>query len=515
MSVSRSVDIIYTSDIHGYVFPLEYSDNSKANKGLLRLLPAIRNFNSENRILIDLGDSIQGSPLMYFHHLYNKDFDNPISTLLNHVNYDYFVPGNHDFNYGTDYLFKFVRDLKAKTLCSNILDKKGNLLFESGFEIKEFKNGVKVLIIGVTTKYIPNWENPQNIAGMAFLDAYEEPRKIVEKYKNEVDLIVCAYHGGLEKDLETGAEFVKNTGENQGYKIFESIPEIDILLTGHQHRTLVYQKDNRVVMQPGSHGSKLGIIHVDFSEDHSIEKIHPYFLEAKDFEVDLNDQLLVQEVENANQYFLDQIIGEVVEGDLEIKDSFLARRDKHPIVGFINDIQLKVTGAMLSSTSLANVVSGFHKEITIRNVLSTYIYSNTLAVVEIDGKALRRYLEKCAEYFLIVDGEIVANPRFSYPKLEHYNYDMIDGIDYEFDLKKPFGNRVATVKYQGVEIKDTDIFTLALNNYRAYGGGDFEMLRNLKIVKEIPFDVAELLIDYIREHRLLHIKDKKNIILRK
>lgn len=515
MSEKFQLNVVYTSDIHGYVLPIEYSDNRTADKGLLRLMPAIRSITKENRILIDLGDTIQGSPLMYYHQLNRDKFDNPIAKLLDRVEYDYFIPGNHDFNYGKDYLFGFVDKIKAKTLCSNIIETPGNLLCNSSFDIKTFPSGVKVLVIGATTKYIPNWENPMNIADMEFLDAFEETKKIVDIYKDEVDLIVCAYHGGLEKELETGVEFVKDTGENQGYWIFTLIPEIDILLTGHQHRTIIYQNGKRVVMQPGSHGSRLGVVTVDFDTEKKIEKVTPYFLMAKDFEVDPADQALIQEVEDANQLFLDQVVGEVVEGNLEIDDPFIARRDKHPIVGFINEVQMQATGAMLSSTSLANVVSGFHKEITIRNVLSTYVYSNTLAVVEIDGKTLREYLEKCAEYFIVVDGEIAPNPRFSYPKLEHYNYDMIDGIEYEIDLKNPFGSRIISIKYNGKEISEEDIFTLALNNYRAYGGGDFEMLKNLRIIREIPFDVAELLINYIRERHFLRIKDQKNIILRK
>jgi len=516
MNEKFQLNVIYTSDIHGYVLPIEYSDNHQADKGLLRLLPATRTFFSrDNRILIDLGDTIQGSPLMYFQHLNTNIFDNPVAKLLNRADYDYFIPGNHDFNYGKDYLFDFIGSLKAKALCANIVDECGAPVFNDKYDIKTLPNGIRVLIVGVTTKYIPNWENPNNISGMEFYDAVNTAKQIVDKYKSGVNLVICAYHGGLERELETGLEFVKDTGENQGYRIFKEIPDIDILLTGHQHRVIIYKDGTRVVMQPGSHGSRLGVINVEFDQFKNVISTKPYFLDARDFEVDPQDQKLIQDTEDANQLFLDQVIGEVVEGDLEITDPFLARRDKHPIVGFINKVQLLATGAMLSSTSLANVVSGFHKEITVRNVLSTYVYANTLAVVEITGKTLREYLEKCAEYFVLVDGEIAPNPRFSYPKLEHYNYDMVDGIDYVIDLKKPFGKRIVSLLYQERPVTDSELFTLALNNYRAYGGGDFEMLRNLRIIREIPFDVAELLINYIREQRFLHIKDQKNIVLRK
>ena len=210
---------------------------------------------------------------------------------------------------------------------------------------------------------------------------------------------------------------------------------------------------------------------------------------------------------------MDEIIGVVPEDNLEINDLFLARKNKHPIIDFINKIQLSATGAMLSATSLGNQVTGFKKEISVRNVLSTYIYANTLVVIEITGKVLKEYLEKCAEYFVISEGQITHNPSFSYPKHEHYNYDMIDGIDYVIDVRKEFGNRIVSIKYQGKETTDDDLFTLVLNNYRASGGGDFYMLKSLPIIKLIPLDVAELMIEYIRTHKTIKIRTKNNIKL--
>lgn len=506
--------IIYTSDIHGNLLPINYSDNSPVEKGLLKLATAIRSLSKDPHLLIDLGDSIQGSPLMYFHQLNRDKYPNPMAQIYNELNYDYFIPGNHDFNYGQDYLCSFVDQMNATTLCQNIYTS-DRLFFRQGYDLVTLENGLKILIVGVTTKYIPNWENPTYIADMTFKDPVDEVKRIVDQYRKDVDLVICGYHGGFEKNLQTGKPFVKDTGENQGYRLFHEIPGIDILLTGHQHRAIAEVFGKRAAMQPGGTGTYLGVVVIDFAADKTIDSVLPYLISAEGLKPDALGIEKIAKIEADNQIFLDQVIGEVKEGDLEITDMFRARRDKHPIVGFINDIQMQATGAMLSSTSLANVVSGFQKEITIRNVLSTYVYANTLTVVEIDGKTLRKYLERCAEYFCIDEGQIVPNPRFSYPKLEHYNYDMLDGIDYVFDLRKPFGERVISIKYQNADVKDDDQFTLALNNYRASGGGDFEMLKNLKVVKEIPFDVAELMIEYIRKQRYLHIKPKKNIILLK
>ncbi|HPJ24011.1 MAG TPA: metallophosphoesterase, partial [Bacillota bacterium] len=293
-----TLKIVYTSDIHGNVLPINYSDNSPAEKGLLKLITAINSIEKENRILIDLGDSIQGSPLMYFHQLNREKYKNPIAQLFNYAKYDYFIPGNHDFNYGQDYLADFTESLNAKTLSQNIL-MDNELLFHQGFDIITLDDDVKVLIVGVTTKYIPNWENPTNIKDMVFLDPVEEVKKIVSKYKDDVQLIICAYHGGLEKDLHTKKQFVKDTGENQGFKLFEEIPEIDVLLTGHQHRQIVETIGNRVVLQPGGNGTNLGVVEVVFDSRKQIESIRPSLISAENLEVCQEGLKLVQDIESA------------------------------------------------------------------------------------------------------------------------------------------------------------------------------------------------------------------------
>ena len=124
---------------------------------------------------------------------------------------------------------------------------------------------------------------------------------------------------------------------------------------------------------------------------------------------------------------------------------------------------------------------------------------------------LKQILEKNAEYFICAEGKIAVNPRFVYPKVQHYNYDMFDGIDYLIDIDKDFGDRIVEMKYQNKPIKADDIFTLTVNNYRASGGGDFAEYKKLKVIRVLPFDITELIIDYIVKNRNLIIKDEKNI----
>ena len=513
MNKNFNLRILSTSDIHGCILAKNYADNSKVGYGLSVASNIIKEKKNKNTILIDVGDDLQGNPLMYFHQLNRKDYPNPLAKVFNYLNYDYFVPGNHDFNYGLDYLEDFIKAIKAKTLCSNIYSSSDEYLFKYPYDIKEFENGPKVGIIGLTTQYIPNWENPSFIKDIKFINAYESLKSTVKKLRKEVDLVVVAYHGGFERDLSTNKPYVVDTGENLGSKIINNIKGIDVLITAHQHRKISEIAKDVLIIQSGSKGESVGMIDIEFSyEDKwTIKNKTSALIKSEDYPEDENITNLVKETETACQEFLDKKIGNVVLDNLKVEDMFNARLNKHPIVTFINQVQLEYSKAMISATSLPNEVTGFSKVITVRNVLSTYVYANTLSVLEVSGEILKRILEKNAEYFICEDGEPKINPRFYYPKMQHYNYDMFDGIDYIIDVSEPFGKRIKELKYKNASISDDQKFSFVVNNYRASGGGDFVEYKNLRVIRQIPFDITELIIDYIVKHGNLKIENKNNI----
>ncbi len=506
-----------TSDIHGHLLPVDYADDTPSNDSLANVASIIKTFRTEHSVLLDLGDSIQGSPLMDFHQLHRTKFENPVASCLNLMKYDYFIPGNHDFNFGRKYLEDFIHSINAQTLCANILSSDGQYAFGKPYDILEIEPGLKIAIIGVTTQYIPNWERKETIRNLIFENACQVAKDLVEevKTKHQVQLVIVAYHGGFEKDLTTFLPYIEDTGENLGSRMLESIPDMDILITGHQHRTICQKVRDTIVIQPMFNGRAVAMIDVEFAKTDKwkTNSMNASLIESKDYLPDDEICSMLEQIENSTGKYLDKVLGHVTNNDMEIEDKFQARLKKHKIVTLINQVQIEKTNAMISCCSLGNHVTGFAKEITIRNILSTYVFPNTLVVLEIDGNSLKKALEKNAEYFVIEQGEIVSNPKYSYPKKEHYNYDMFDGIDYTIDVAKPLGSRITSLKYNGLEILPTDMFTLAMNNYRATGGGEFTMYRNLKIVKEVQSDIATLLIEYIKKHKFISVKDTDNIMV--
>jgi len=508
--------ILQTSDVHGYVYPRSYSTKKFENTGLGQVSTLINDLRTDSTILIDSGDIIQGSPLTYYQAKENKGTINPMALVSNYLKYDYITLGNHEFNYGIEYLENFLNNVNADILNANLINTKTNKpIYGNPYKIINIDKGPKIAIIGITTHYIPNWEQQSHIESILFNDAFETIKKEVKKIKNieKPDFIIVNYHGGFERDLTTYELTSDDTGENQGSKMLKEIDGIDLLLTGHQHRTLAGEMFGTYYLQPSLNGQGLGLADIEFTLENnkwnykvSDIKIIP----TSDIKVDQKLLDLISDYENKTQEFLDTPIGKT-KNDLIIDNQLDARLNKHPLVSFINQVQLEVSGADISSCSLGNGVSGFRKDITVRDVIGTYVFPNSLVVKEVSGKILKIALEKTAEFFELKDGVPVFSPKFNTPKLQLYAYDMYDNINYTIDLRKPIGNRVSNIMFKENTLENERNYSVVMNNYRAAGGGDYLFFKECHTIKDINLDVIELLINYIYEKKDIIINDNKNI----
>ncbi len=501
MKTNKIIKIIYTSDIHGQISAFDFIRQKPNIPSLSRFSNYLKTV-KDSYILIDNGDVLQGSPMLEYAR--EQHLENPVSTAMNALNYNYFTLGNHDFNYGKDVLDEYIQSNNAQLLCCNITDIQNNPLYKP-YEIKEI-DGIRLGFIGALTQYIPHWEKPENIKGMQFISAKDAIKKYVDEIKNQVDAIIVFYHGGYERDLQTGKPIGLNNGENEGSSIFE-IPEIDCLLTGHQHHASVFINKMKATIQTSSHASNFGEITMFFhKKTRKLEKIAPVlvnntFAIDNSFEQKFDD--LVFEVNKS----LDDIIA-TINCNMHIDDSFEARKNNHLFFSFINMIQQKVTGTNISAATLPNDAIGLSKNVTKREVSSNFGYVHKLVVLEITGSILKSALEKNAEYFSIDHGEIVVNPSYVEPKLQHYNFDIYDGINYTYKISNPMGQRLVDVTYNNEPIDDDKTYTICLNSYRANGGGDYFMFTEGKVIEEFEISYVEMMIEYIKNHPQLKMVPK-------
>jgi len=477
--------IYFTSDTHGYLYPANFAHTQPHPMGLLSMF-----FPKDgNTLVIDGGDTIQGSPLTYYCH--SRGLPSPVTDVMNAHGYDYVTLGNHDFNQGQASLKAYLDKLNARCLCANVKTEHGMPIFESA--VHTLENGLRVGLIGLVTDWVNLWESPDNLTGITVSDPMEAAKKAAKNL--DCDILVGVYHGGVERDLDTG-RLLSETNENIACRLCEEL-NLDLLLTGHQHIPMANREwhGTHIVQTPCNATAYVKVVLDE-------EGFHSELCSVPDHaHLSAPYQQLWEDV-NA---WLDRPIGQLSRA-IWPDDKLSMALHGTSIADFFNMVQLWASGADVSCTSLGNEIRGFDSAVTVRDVVASYIYSNTLVVFDVTGAVLKEALEQCATYFDVdADGNISIAETFLRPKEAHYNYDFFGGIEYEFDLSKPVRSRVSKLEKNGRSIGMDEHLSLVMCNYRATGAGDFDCYLSCPRVREIQTEVSELILNYLTEHPLVTI----------
>ncbi|SFR69682.1 bifunctional metallophosphatase/5'-nucleotidase [Anaeromicropila populeti] len=488
----KKLKLFYTSDVHGFLFPTDYTRTEKQDIGLMH---CGANFEKDgNTLVIDGGDMLQGSPFTFYCQKVLHS-SKPIAELVNTLGYDFVTIGNHDFNYGMDYLNEYINSLKAVCVCENVKES-GTGSIGHPYVVHKMKNGLRVGIIGIVTEFVAIWEKEENLKGIQITEPLDAARKALEQVRKEADITICLYHGGFERNLKTG-ELVSKTKENIGWKICEEL-DFDILLSAHQHMTIEGEiiHGTYVVQLPDKAANYL---YMEVQVDEQGKRIQSEIRKAGSKCIAVVPDI-VRKTEEQVQIWLDNPIGSL--------NKKLVPRDKldmalygSEIADFINQIQLYYSGAQISCTSLANEIAGFCEKVSVREVMTNYPYSNTLVVLEVSGKLLKEGLERTAEYFSVDENGICISQSFLNPKKEHYNYDYFAGIQYVIQVNRPVGQRVTEILYEGKAVEENAFYQVCMNSYRASGAGGYDGYRTCRVRKEINVEMSELIMEYLRTQR--------------
>lgn len=485
--LNKKLTIYYTTDLHGHFYPTTYGDKSECELGLFRCVPRFRK--DGNTLVIDGGDTLQGSPFTAYC-VKELRSAQPIAEIMNRCGYDVVTLGNHDFNYGLEHLREYLSHGNFTCVCENIRDTDGNTQYP--FIVKTMENGLRVGIAGIVTDYVNIWEKPEHLAEIRILSPFEAAKRALEQMRGKVDITICIYHGGFERDLQTGRLLSPN-GENIAYQLCQEL-DYDILLTGHQHLSLSGRTiHGTYVLQGADNGREFhritALTHDGYKEISS-EQI------LADAPVDTALAESFRLLENSVQAWLDDSVG-VLPNALSKAPHLQMAVYGSDIARLFLDVQLQFSGAQIAAVSLANEVVGFSQSVTRRDILASYPYSNTLVVLEITGDELRAALERSASYFsLDSEGNIVISEAFLLPKVEHYNYDYYAGISYRMDVTRPIGDRIVLLQYKGNDVCPRDIFSICVSNYRASGAGGYDMYPGCRKLREVQLDMCDLIMEY-------------------
>ncbi|EOU9532929.1 bifunctional 2',3'-cyclic-nucleotide 2'-phosphodiesterase/3'-nucleotidase [Cronobacter dublinensis] len=524
--------ILETTDLHSNMMDFDYYKDAPTEKfGLVRTASLINAARQEavNSVLVDNGDLIQGSPLGdYMAAKGLKDGDvHPVYKAMNTLDYAVGNLGNHEFNYGLDYLHKALAGANFPYVNANIIDAKTQKPLFTPYLIKETqvkdKDGkphtLKIGYIGFVPPQIMTWDKANLSGKVTVNDITETARKYVPQMRAQgADLVVVVAHSGLS------AEPYKALAENSVYYLSQ-VPGVDAILFGHAHAVFP-GKDFATIkgadiaqgtlngvpaVMPGMWGDHLGIVDLVLNNDDGKWKVTQSKAEARPIydaqakkSLAAEDQNLVK-VLKADHDATREFVGQPVGKSADPMYSYLALVQDDPTVQVVNNAQkayvehfiqgdpdlaqlpvlsaaapFKVGGRKNDPVSFVEVEKG---QLTLRNAADLYLYPNTLVVVKATGAEVKEWLECSAGQFNQIDvNSAKPQPLLNWDGFRTYNFDVIDGVKYQIDVTQPAkydgecqtvnpkAERIKHLTFNGKPIDPNATFLVATNNYRAYGG---------------------------------------------
>ncbi|MEW5957502.1 MAG: 5'-nucleotidase C-terminal domain-containing protein [Chloroflexota bacterium] len=515
-----TITILETSDLHGHIYNWDFFGNKEADQGLAVVSTLVKQERAADPdlLLLDGGDTIQGTPLIYYYNTQTPAEPNPMAVVMNSMKYDAMTIGNHEYNYGQGVLDKFASEAQFPVLSANIRNSDAGEKYLP-YVIRDVK-GVKIGILGLTTVGIPIWEKPENIAGLRFDDAVETAKTYVPQMQAEgATVIIALAHSGTHvepADLKAEGAWMTDytTWVNKGYadvpdqnfiiKLAEAVPEIDVILAGHAHAEIPAAMINGVlIVEPSRWGRGVSKVTLQVDADGNVTEKSGQFLSGAKVAPDQAVLDLAKSYQDTALAYVSSTIG-TANGDFP--GGYAARWQDGPLADFINAVQLKMAEeagypAQVSLAAIFNNTGQFKAgPVKIADVYGVYQYDNTLYVLEVTGDILKRALEHDAKYWVQVDpnSPVPADPEALVAgDVQDYNWDMYSGLDYKIDISKPVGERVVELTYQGAPVAPDQKFVLAINNYRGGGGGGYSMFPEGEVLWKSMSEIRDYMTEYI------------------
>jgi 2',3'-cyclic-nucleotide 2'-phosphodiesterase/3'-nucleotidase len=464
-------------------------------------------------LLLDSGDTIQGTPLTFYHAKMNNKPPDPMMLSMNAIGYDAMAVGNHEHEFGFDVLNKARNEARFPWLSANTYIKGTDQTYFEPFIVKQV-NGVRIGILGLTTPGVPNLDDPERFYSKVELrEPVSEAKKwtAVLRDKERVDLVVIVMHMGLEADLRTGEAFPgQMPSENAALAIAEHVPGVDVILMGHTHREVPSLYINGVLL---AQAEKWG--HFIARVDVYLEKSDHWRVVAKSARtIAVGEQVaadpevlrIIEPYHRETQSWLDQVIGESA---VEMKAGEERFHDT-AILDLVHRVQLEAGNADVSTAMTLNSKARIPKgAVTVRDIVGLYEYEATPVVIEVTGKQLKEALEHSARHF----GAYKPNTppaELVDERFPGYTYDVAEGITYELDISKPVGQRIRNMSFRGKPVTPTQRLRLATNNYRVNGGAGYTMFKEARVLWRSTKELRELIIDWVKRNGHIPTKATNN-----
>ncbi|MEN1761550.1 bifunctional UDP-sugar hydrolase/5'-nucleotidase [Anoxynatronum sibiricum] len=518
--MKQRVCILCTSDLHGQLMP---SGNPVVQTGETQPLTSLAQIatlieakrqQGDPVLYIDNGDAIQGSALV---HVYGKDgpaSGHPMVEALAQLKCDGAVIGNHEFHYGLETLQQVVAESPFPWLSANCIHREtGEPAVGLPYMIRTL-GSVTVAVIGLTTRVFRQVEEHLILADE--IDTLAHWIKHI-KTNHQVDVMVVAYHGGTQRHEVTGEPLPKPE-ENRGLEMLATFPEIDVLLTGHQHRRFVQKLGKQVVVQPGAFGTSLGAVTLHLSRGAANDPWAVTSVEAGVLTVDDPESLQLMGIgelpvpsesslvkrlapfeQQAHQWETEVVtlLAKACPIDDLLTDICI---NEHPLVQWMHGILMERGSTEMSVLSVSNSLFKGLKAgaVTRGDLLRFFPFPDDLWVVKIKGEAILAMLETAATIFEPDAASPVGcriNDAWRSPMVRIHDYQLWKGIDYTFDIDKPPGRRLIACTFQGKPLDFETLYTVTTTTFMAHQMAYTHGIDPFIKVKQIPGNVPDLLME--------------------
>lgn len=564
--------VLETTDLHVNVVPYDYfRDTSDDTVGLAKTASLIKAAQGEakNSLLFDNGDFLQGSSLGDYI-AYKKGLKagetHPMLAAMNALPYLCGTLGNHEFNYGLEFLDHGLAKAEFPLVCANVERVGGGALvdawrlFEQSFEDEAGKRHVlQIGVIGFVPPQIMQWDKANIDGKLVATDIIDAAEKhLPDLLDAQPDLVIALCHSGIAGGDRRGME------ENAALHL-SKIEGIDVILTGHQHLVFPGGKafdgipgvDNvkgalngKPACQPGFWGSHLGIVDLELEKRGERWRIADFKVEAKPIYERTPDRKIVPKAAaepailaavKADHEATLTYMREPVGSTASPINSYFALVTDDPSIQIVSEAQIAYAKPLMAQTrwkdlpilsAAAPFKSGgragpsFYTDIpagplALKNIADIYLYPNTVQIVKVTGSEIREWLERSAGIFNRIDPAKTEEQPLINQGFPAFNFDVIDGVSYRIDVTRasrydgdgklvaPDAHRIRDLSFEGQPIDEQANFLVVTNNYRASGGGNFPGTRTT-IVLEAPDLNRDVIVRHIVGQKAIEPKADGN-----
>jgi len=474
MAQEVNIKLLGTSDVHGRIVPWSYGadveDKSGSYAQIATYVKDVRK-NNKNVVLVEVGDAIQDNQIDVFAKDKKYYKDHPIPKVLNEMNYDIFVLGNHEFNFGMKALDEILKDIKAKKLTANFYHKKNDKRYIDATTIIE-KDGVKLGIIGLSTPMSAKFEEDTgNLKDMKFTSPTEEARTQVEKLKAKgVDAIIAVTHMGIDNENN-----IPDTGMRD---VINAVDGIDVVIAGHMHKDVPSETiKNTLITEPHRYGTVVSEVDLTFDindkKEVKLVKKESKTVPVKALEADKKIVEIYkpyhEKLRELNNVVIGQTANEMVPQETKHGVSAAFSKDTG-LSSFINDVEQHYSGADVVTFSFDHQKARMDKgDIKKKDIIFNYRYAGgDVTVYEMTGKQLKEYMEWSANYFdTIQPGDTEYRYNAERKKSKYVTYDIFGGVNYKIDLRNPQGSKIVDLTLaDGKPVTDDMKLKVGMNSYR-------------------------------------------------